>query len=182
MLLYPVPQYRYSQPKKSKSHVSFTLNHKIWSYKNFITKNAVRLLVQILFNCQLASGVDSRVDVWVREFLVGQTQNIRIGGELSKEVKVSSGAPQGSVLGPLLFLVRVKNIWRNIDSNIRLFADECIIYRKITNKNDIRNFQKDLDTLRERAVENGMKINPGRRKTIGFTRAQVKKSTGLLPW
>jgi len=52
--------------------------------------------------------------------------------------------PQGSVLGPLLFLVYVNDIWRNIDSSIRLFADDCIIYRKITNKNDIEKLQKNL--------------------------------------
>jgi len=39
-------------------------------------------------------------------------------------------------LGTLLFLVYVNDIWRNIDSNIRLFADDCVIYRKITNKKD----------------------------------------------
>jgi len=60
-------------------------------------------------------------------------------------------------LGPLLFLVYVNNIWRNIDSSIRLFADDCIIYRKITNKNDTEKLQKDLDTLGEWAVENGLK-------------------------
>ena len=87
--------------------------------------------------------MDSRV-VWVREFLVGRTQRVRVGGQLSKEVKVTSGVPQGSVLGPLLFLVYVNDIWRNIDSSIRLFADDCIIYRKITNKNDIEKLQKDL--------------------------------------
>jgi len=55
--------------------------------------------------------------------------------------------PQGSVLGPLLFPVYVNDIWRNSDSSIRLFADNCIICRKITNKNDIEKLQKDLDTV-----------------------------------
>jgi len=82
-----------------------------------------------------ASGMDSRVVVWVREFLVGRTQRVRVGEQLSKEVKVTSGVPQGNVLGPLLFLVYVNDIRRNSDSSIRLVAD-CIIYRKITNKND----------------------------------------------
>ena len=109
-----------------------------------------------------ASGVDSRVVVWVKEFLVGSTQRIRVGGQLSKEVKVTSGMLQGSILGPLLFLVYVNDIWRNTDSSIRLFTDDCIIYRKITNKNDIEKLQKDLDTLGEWVAENGMKINPGR--------------------
>ena len=94
-----------------------------------------------------ASGVDSRVVVWVREFLVGRTQRVRVGGRLSKEVKINSGVPQGSVLGSIIFLVYVSDIWRNVDSNIRLFADDFLIYRKITNKNDIENLQKDLDTL-----------------------------------
>ena len=76
--------------------------------------------------------MDSRVVVWVREFLVGRTQRVRVRRQLSKEVEVTSGVPQGSVLGPLLFLVYVNGIWRNIDSNIRLSADDCIIFRKIT--------------------------------------------------
>jgi len=76
--------------------------------------------------------VGSRVVIWVREFLVGCTQRFRVRGQVSKEVEVSSGVSQGSVLGTLLFLVYVYDIWRNIDSNIRLFPDDCIIFRKIT--------------------------------------------------
>ena len=120
------------------------------------------------------SGVDSRVVVWVREFLVGRTQRVRVGRQLSKEVKVTSGVSQGSVLGPLLFLVYVNVIWRNMESNIRLFADDCIIYRKITHKNNIENSQKDLVTLGEWAVANGMKINPGQSKAVRYTKPRVK--------
>jgi len=82
-----------------------------------------------------ASGVDSRVVVWV-----GRTQRVIVGGQLSEEVKVISGVPQGSVLGPVLFLVYVNDICRNIDSSIRLFADDCIIIcKKITKYIDIEN-------------------------------------------
>ena len=54
--------------------------------------------------------------------------------------------------------------------------NNCIIYRKTTDKNNTEKLQKDLDTLGEWAVENGMKINPGKNKAI--TRAQVKNPMG----
>jgi hypothetical protein len=108
--------------------------------------------------------VDSRVVVWVREFLVGRTQRVRGRRQLAKGVKVTSGVPQWSILDHLLFLVYLNDIWRNVYSNVRLFVDDCAVYRDITNKSDIENLQKDLDTLGEWAVENGMKINPGKSK------------------
>ena len=70
------------------------------------------------------------------------------------------------------------NIWRNINWNIRLFADDCIIYEKITNKNGIERLQKDLYTVGEWAVENGMQINPGKSRAIRFTRDRVKNPQG----
>jgi hypothetical protein len=82
-------------------------------------------------------GVNPRVVVWIREFLLGRTQRVRVEGHLSEEVRVTSGVPQGSILGPVLFLAYVNDISRNIESTIRLFADDCVIYRKITNKGGI---------------------------------------------
>jgi hypothetical protein len=61
-----------------------------------------------------------------------------------------------------------------MESIIRLFADDCVIYRKIINNADMEKLQKGLDRLGEWAVENEMKINPSKSKAIRFTRARVK--------
>jgi hypothetical protein len=67
------------------------------------------------------------------------------------------------------------DIWRNIESTIRLFANDCIIYREIVNNKYVRveKLQPDLNTLGEWAVENEMLINRTKRKTVCFTEARV---------
>jgi len=70
---------------------------------------------------------------------LGRTQRVRVGGQLSEEVRLMCGVPQGSVLGSLLFLAYSNDIWRNTVSTIRLFADDCVIHEciKIINNEDI---------------------------------------------
>jgi hypothetical protein len=67
--------------------------------------------------------------------------------------------PQGSVLGPLLFLAYVNDIWRNTESYILMFADDCIIHRKIMDSSDTDKLQTDQNRLGEWAVENSMTLN-----------------------
>jgi hypothetical protein len=91
-----------------------------------------RLLMKIA-----ETGMDLMGVSWDKEFLLGRSQRVKVDGQLSEEVRETSGVPQGSVLGPLLFFAYVNDIWRNIESNIRLLADDCIIYRKINDSSDI---------------------------------------------
>jgi hypothetical protein len=116
-----------------------------------------------------------RVTEWIKNFLSGCSQRVRIDWHLSEEVRVNSGVPQGSVLGPLLFLAYVNDKWRNIESNLWLFTDDCIIYRRIYDNRDVDKLQTDLNKLGEWAVENEMKINPGKSKSVNFTKARVRE-------
>jgi len=93
--------------------------------------------------------VESRVVVWIREFLRDRSQRVRVGRHYSEEVRVTSGVPHGSVLGQILFLAYINDISTNIKSKIRLFADDCIIYRNKLNIEDVEKLQTDLDRLRE---------------------------------
>jgi hypothetical protein len=65
-------------------------------------------------------------------------------------------------------------IFGETDSNIWLFADNCIIYRKILESSDIGKLQTDQNRLGEWAVQNKIKINPDKSKAVGFMRARVK--------
>ena len=69
-----------------------------------------------------------------------------------------------------------------MESTIRLFADDCVMYRKIISKADMEKLQKDLDRLGEGAVENAMEINSSKSKAIRFTRARVKDPLNYLLW
>jgi hypothetical protein len=100
---------------------------------------------------------------------LGRTQRVKLGGQLSEEDRVTSGLPQGSVLDPLLFLACLNDIWRDIESAIRPFANDHIIYRVIINSQDMEKLQIDLNRLGEWADENEVKINPAKSKAVCFT-------------
>jgi hypothetical protein len=118
--------------------------------------------------------VDLRIIVWVKEFLLGRSQRVRGNGQLSEEVRVISGVPQGSVFSHVLFLACVNDIWKNTGPNIRLFADDCMIYRKIMYSSDIDKLQTDLNILEKWAVGNEMMINPDKSKAVSLTKARLR--------
>jgi len=103
-----------------------------------------RLLYKLKFY-----GITGPTNNWINAFLSNRKQKVVVDGSISSEATVDSGVPQGSVLGPLLFLLYINDLPACIQSNVRLFADDCIIYREICSANDPETLQEDLKRLEE---------------------------------
>ena len=84
---------------------------------------------------------------WIKDLLFRRTQKVVMDGEESNACNVLSGVPQGSVLGPVLFLLYINDIITDVDSKINLFADDCALYREIKSAEDASALQNDLDRL-----------------------------------
>jgi len=92
-------------------------------------------------------GIRGEMKEWIRSFLAQRSQRVSVQGAKSSSIHVTSGVPQGSVMGPLLFLLFINDIADNIDSQIRLFADDTILYREIWSQADHQIVQSDIDKL-----------------------------------
>ena len=82
-------------------------------------------------------------------FRKDRTQRVVLDGTKSYPAGVTSGVPQGSVLGPLLFLVRINYLPACIPSEARLFAEDCLVYRAVSTQEDAAALQDDLGRLQE---------------------------------
>ena len=93
-------------------------------------------------------GVRNKSLAWITAFLKDRTQRVLLDGETSTPRPVTSGVPQGTVLGPVLFLAYINDLHESITNiNVILFADDCVLYRDITDRNDTDLLQQYLDAL-----------------------------------
>ena len=91
-------------------------------------------------------------------------------GECSPEIPIISGVPESSVLGPLLFLLYINDLPDNIQSQVRLFADDSAVNLTVNNQNDSTKI--DLDTLQEWERTWDMKFNPSKCQVLYISRAR----------
>jgi ribonucleases P/MRP protein subunit RPP40 len=122
---------------------------------------------------------NGRVLRWVIDFLRGRVQRVNVENVESEEEKVTSGVPQGSVLGPLLFIIYINDIDNGVVSRVRLFADDCALYRRIESDADIKMLQQDLETINEWVKLNKMSLNVNKCKAMCFSRKQNKSTMTL---
>ena len=94
-----------------------------------------------------AHGISGNVSRWIKNWLTDRRQRVNINGKTSKWADVLSGVPQGSVLGPLLFLIYINDIDDGIISKIWKFADDTKICKNIKNERDVEILRNDLKQL-----------------------------------
>ena len=116
---------------------------------------------QRLLNKLRLYGIGGQLHQWISSFLIGRSQSVLIDGARSQVDSVDSGVPQGTVLGPLLFLLFINDLPSVLDPGtaVRLFADDCLVYRSIDSEQDQLLLQQDLDALNLWGQCWGMRFN-----------------------
>ena len=128
-------------------------------------------------------GIYGKTNKWIIKWLKFRNQKVVLDGEMSDPVPVTFGVYQGTVFGPLMFLLYTNDISQNINSKIRLFADECVLYREINSKLDCLELQQDLQKLVDRSHTWKMSFNINKCDTY-LTCPQKKNSPSytLTQW
>lgn len=120
-------------------------------------------------------GIDSTTCTWIQSFLLNRTQRVVIDGATSSSVPVTSGVPQGSVLGPILFLAFINDLPSYVThSRVRLFADDTIVYLTVSSIDDCSKLQDDLNSLERWERDWLMSFHPSKCNVLHITRKRTK--------
>ena len=92
-------------------------------------------------------GIRGSILNWIKVFLIERSQVVKVNHTESEPTSVLSGIPQGSVLGPVLFVLYINDLPETVKSDILLFADDTKIMRTITTREDACTLQNDIDSL-----------------------------------
>lgn len=139
-----------------------------------ISKAFDRVDHMILLHKLAGIGVHGNLLRWFESYLTGRSQKVVVAGLESLPFVASSGVPQGSNLGPKLFLVFVNDLPDVIrNSHYSLFADDLKIYRTINDSHDASLLQEDLSNILEWTIMNNLPLNIKKCKFISFTKKHV---------
>ena len=123
-------------------------------------------------------GVKHRIGRWIHAFITGRTQSVLVNGARSKPASVKSGVPQGSVLGPLLFLILIGDIDKDIASSfLSSFADDTRMGQGVNTQDDAERFQSDLDSVYQWTIDNNMELHGDKFEHLHYSFRQPQSST-----
>ena len=123
-------------------------------------------------------GIGGKTLTWTDSFLCFRQQRVVVNGVKSDWAPVLSGVPQGTILSPLLFSLYINDISSDIESEIRLSADDCVCYRgyrEIKDEVDTMKLQRDIDGLGSWARKWGMRFHPVKCNMMHLIRKRIKK-------
>ena len=126
---------------------------------------------RLLWKIARYGGVGGKLLKWMEDYLKDREMRTVIRNKSSPWLKVTSGVPQGSVLGPVMFGVYVNDMVEGIDSYMNLFADDAKVMRRVKSEDDCMKLQEDLDKIDEWSRNWKMNFNLGKCKVMEFGRS-----------
>ena len=105
---------------------------------------------------------------WIQDFLTNRKQRVIRKGASSGERQVTSGVPQGSVLGPTLFLIYINDLPTAVSCQVSLYADDTLLYQEVTSENDVRTFQSNIDAVHKWSKRWHMPFNETKCQAMSF--------------
>ena len=113
-------------------------------------------------------GFRGKLLAWFKNFLLNRYQSVRVNESMSSFIKVESGIPQGTILGPLFFIIYIDGLSKNIKNGMNLYADDSKLYGSVANAFDLSIFQRDLDTVTNFCNAWQLNINNSKCEVIHF--------------
>ena len=123
-------------------------------------------------------GLDANINTWLNNYLAKRTQAVVVNGSESSTIPVLSGVPQGSVFGPLLFLIYIDDLptsIANICSKVNLFADDVLLYHVISEEADYEVLQNAISLIESWSISNFLAFNTSKCKCIVISRKPTPK-------
>ena len=150
--------------------------HKQTSYTDF-SKSFDKVNLTILIKTLQEFGFNANMLLWFRSYLIGRFQFVRFNNTTSDIFNVTSGVPQGSHLGPVLFNIFINDLRSVLKySNCLLFADDLKLFRKIRDPFDCQLLQYDLNSISIWCFNNLLTLNIKKCHSVSFTRSNIQIS------
>ena len=133
---------------------------------------------EILLKKLYSYGIKGKFYDWIKDFLTDRFQTVCVDGHCSFLARVISGVPQGSVLGPILFIIFINDLDDAVlDSILGKFADDTQVQRNISQASDCDFLQKDLDNIITWSKHNNMELHEDKFELLSYNTYKTEKNS-----